>query len=130
LATNAITTSVQTGMPGISISSTIAARARSQASRTCRRGSRSAKTDSSGPPITQVAYEPANVSAASSGDPDRAYTRKASATAVNWSPISDSTLAAKRCRYSRTAKMSRYEAGCSDMRFPGESADTERRRAA
>src|SRR5262249_10509553 len=96
-------------------------RATSQATITCRRGSRSAYDASNGPPTTHGTNATAYAAAASTAEWVWSYTRNASATLVSWSPSCDSRLAVNRCRYDRTEKTSRYVAARA---FTGASGGT------
>jgi hypothetical protein len=79
------------GTPGASIAATRTQRARSQATMTARRGSRSARPDRNIPPSRYGRNPDANVTEASSGDFDRSYTRSVSATTASRSPAMDRT---------------------------------------
>ena len=69
---NSKATSTGSGTPGTAISAASTIRARSQASITARRGSRSAKPDSRIPPMKLGTKLTAKVSAASTAEPVRA----------------------------------------------------------
>jgi hypothetical protein len=95
------------GVPGMAISATRPARARSVPIITCRRGNRSARPASSEPPIRSGRKVTAYVSAASRAEPVWSNTSRLSATRANWSPATDSTEASQMPRNARTANTSR-----------------------
>jgi hypothetical protein len=99
--------STGSGMPGTAIRARSAARVTSVAMSTRCRGSRSARVDSTGPPISHGKWLMAKVSADSSGEFVRWKTSTVSAMRASSSPAVDSRNVPNSGRNSRTAKTSR-----------------------